>query len=302
MTVEILKQKKTRWPFMFVTDKDGIRTQWVVLHAPIQSQSRMDMYSEYRQQGLRFIGMTSFMTFPADQNTASLDYHSICEAWAHCFREPSNYLPENRPQVLLPFSDFIDPLSISRHQFQQTSTKSEAYDFLYLGSNEPWKMKAKNWELALKCLPLLCNELGLRGAVVGIDPQMLPECDGLTIKPWLSYQQFLQLLSNCRFLFAPNSLDASPRVLAEALCLDVPIIANRSLIGGWHYINRHSGMFFHDEHDICTTAQHCLNSQFQPRAFFINQFGPQRSGKTLLSLIQQLEPDICAKGPLRLSY
>ena len=302
MTQEILKQEQTRWPFMFINDKNGIRTQWVVLHAPIQSQSRMDMYSDYRQQGLRFIGMTSFMTFPAKQKDTQLDYSSICEAWAHCFRVPSNSLPENRPQVLLPFSDFIDPLSISKHQFQDSSTESETYDFLYLGSNEPWKMEAKNWQLAIKCLPLLCNKLGLRGAVVGVDPKIIPECNGLTVKPWLPHQQFLQLLSNCRFLFAPNTLDASPRVLAEALCLDVPVIANRTLIGGWHYISKHSGVFFHDEHDICAAAQQCLNGQFQPRTFFINQFGPQRSGKILHSLIKQLEPELTAKSPLQLSY
>jgi hypothetical protein len=47
-----------------------------------------------------------------------------------------------------------------------------------------------------------------------------------------------------RFLFVPNDADASAQVLAEALGLNVPLLMNRATLGGWHYLNRRTGVTF----------------------------------------------------------
>ena len=31
-----------------------------------------------------------------------------CEAWAHCFREPDQYLPPGKPRMLVSTSDFVE--------------------------------------------------------------------------------------------------------------------------------------------------------------------------------------------------
>ena len=213
----------TRWPFMFIVDGLGRNTGWLVIHAPITSSSRKNFFAEYRRQGFGFIGMCSFMNFPLSTEDDPLDYGAVCEGWCHCFREPQNFLPNDRPRVLLSLSDFIDPQLISRENLGSLSD-IPAFDFVYVAADKPWKMNAKNWQLALKCLPRLCTDLKLRGLVIGAPPQSLPPIRGLTVWPWLPHHFFLQVLSRSRFLFVPNKLDASPRILAEALCLNIPLL------------------------------------------------------------------------------
>ncbi len=49
---------------------------------------------------------------------------------------------------------------------------------------------------------------------------------------------------------APNVHDASPRVLVEALSLNVPILVNRHILGGWKYVNGQTGAFFDNEENV----------------------------------------------------
>ena len=75
-----------------------------------------------------------------------------------------------------------------------------------------------------------------------------------------------------RILFAPNLHDASPRVLAEALCLDVPILVNRHILGGWKYVTNATGAFFGGEHDVVDAVRVLLSerrrAELQPRRWF----------------------------------
>jgi hypothetical protein len=71
------------------------------------------------------------------------------------------------------------------------------------------------------------------------------------------------LLCFCRVLFAPNVHDASPRVLAEAMCLDVPILVNRHILGGWKYVNNNTGAFFGSEDDVVDAFKGILAAQEQ---------------------------------------
>jgi hypothetical protein len=293
---------KTKWPFMFVTDAYGFGTGWVMLHAPIQSPSRKSLFADYRRRGLGFIGMTSFMTFPAGHASSELDYTAVCQGWAHCFREPDRYLPHHQPRLLLSLSDFVDPARVTPFRYPRTTMANDQYDFVYVCSDEPWKMTAKNWKLAKRCLPILCGELGLRGLMVGVNPRQWPTIPGLRVSPWLPYERFLQLLSGCRFLFVPNELDASPRVMAEALCLDIPLVTNQALIGGWKYVTSATGVFFNDEHDVAEAVQQCLTATYCPRSWYLSQFGPRRAGRYLSKLVRQIEPGFTATSPLRLGY
>jgi glycosyltransferase involved in cell wall biosynthesis len=291
-----------KWPLMFVTDANCGGTDWMVLHAPIQSPSRKLLFADYRRRGFAFIGMSSFMTFPAAEEPDSLDYAAVCQGWGHCFQDPDRFLPPGQPRALLSLSDFTDPALITPHRFPRSHNARSEFDFVYVGADQDWKMEAKNWSLAERCLPRLCGQLGLRGLVVGVDPQKIPVLPRLTASPWLPYERFLQVLADSRFLFVPNVLDASPRVLAEALCLDVPVLVNRALLGGWKYVAASTGVFFEDEQDVTQAAQRCLNASFRPRSWYLSQFGPQLAGLALRNLVKQIEPTFTATGPLGLSY
>src|SRR3954454_17241655 len=97
------------WPFEAVVDSRQRRSGWVTLHSHVRSPDRMELFARLRRSGTRFLGMTSDGTFPAAPEPGSwepLDYGAICEAWAHCFRDPG--LLPGVPRDLLCRSDFTD--------------------------------------------------------------------------------------------------------------------------------------------------------------------------------------------------
>ncbi|MCA8968206.1 MAG: glycosyltransferase [Planctomycetes bacterium] len=311
---------RAHWPFAFVVRSDGNRTDWVALHAPLVSESRREEFADYRRRGLRFVGMCSFAGFPSRDEPSELrgpdevDYGSVCEAWCHCFREPEHALPRGAPRALLSLSDFIDPAVVrpsdarcseqaSRHDTprQFVGGLGPSYDFVYLGATEPWKQRSKNWDLARRCIPRLCRELGLRGLALGVPRGSFPGVPGLTIGPWLPRESFFDLLAQCRFLFAPYAQDASPRVLAEALCLDVPILVHEGILGGWKYVTKETGVFFADEHDVVAAARACLEESFDPRSWFRAHHGSRRAGLELAALLARVDASIDPEEPLGFS-
>ena len=75
-----------------------------------------------------------------------------------------------------------------------------------------------------------------------------------------------------RVLFAPNVHDASPRVLAEAMCLDVPILVNRHIVGGWKYVNSETGAFFDSVDNVVPAYMDMMarmqRGELHPREWF----------------------------------
>ena len=50
-----------------------------------------------------------------------------------------------------------------------------------------------------------------------------------------------------RWAFLPQVCDASPRVTTQALSMDIPLLMNRNIMGGWKYlVPGETGEFFHD--------------------------------------------------------
>ena len=45
------------------------------------------------------------------------------------------------------------------------------------------------------------------------------------------------------------------RVVVEALCLGLPVVMNRNILGGWKYVNERTGKFFTDASDVVSAYQ-----------------------------------------------
>ena len=275
------------WPFLEVRQLDEGPTGWCVLNGPLVTEDQREEFSRLRWSGFRFAGMSSYLTFPALGNEDPLDYESACEAWCHCFRAPEAFLRTGMPRALISLSDFADPCQIA----PPLGVRRGHY-ILYVGADSAWKKQAKNWSLAAGCLPMLSKELGLDALVIGASDAEFPESSGVSFLEQMPWQEFLALLAQASFLFVPNSSDPSPRILAEALCLDVPLLVHVDILGGWKYVNAYTGAFFSGRKDVVGAARKCLQAQVYPRNWFSANYGPVHSGRRLLHLLKRIDPSI----------
>ncbi len=287
-----------RWPFQRVLNAHYQPTAWVLVNGPIVTEEQHEQFAHLRRSGCRFAGMSSYMNFPMSEpeiisglgQTDLLDYEAVCEVWCHCFRDPDKYLRTKLPRALISISDFTDHMWVSKTI--APAKGEDGIDFIYLGATEDWKRVAKNWKLAGQCIPRLCKDLRLRAFVFGTPTPQFPEAPGVVFGAPLAWEQFLARLSRAKFLFVPNESDASPRLLAEALCLNVPLVVNSHILGGWKYVNRFTGVFFDNERNIVEAVSNCLSRPLSPRNWFRANYGPYLAGQRLLWLLKTVDSEI----------
>jgi hypothetical protein len=280
-------------PFARVTGPAGEVLPWVLVRAPVTTYAHHRRLTELAQEGCRFAGVTSYAGFPEAGFRDERDYGLLCEAWLHCFRSPERFLPPSGPRARLSESDFTDPLRVDPSRVGGKLPQELVADVVHVSGAEPWREEVKNWPLAARCLRRLARESGWRVLVVDA-PRHAKPIPGVTMTGPLPWARLLSVVAAARCLFVPAVLDASPRVLAEALCLDVPVVVNREILGGWHYVNAFTGTFFDDEHDV-VAAVRGLGAGRRPRAWFIAHHGPARAGARLLRLLRPLDdglPDV----------
>lgn len=280
------------WPFTRLFDAGGRAIGWSLLHAPVATRAQHARFADLRRAGERFVGMSSHLEFPGGED-GPLDYQAACEAWCHCFRAPGAYLRADLPRLLLSLSDFCDPQHVARASLAPMPVR---YDVVYVGASERWKQDAKGWSLAARCVPRLVRAFGWRALVIGTPCELFPQSPGITFRPSLQWSEMLGYIAGARVLLAPNEMDPSPRVLAEALCLDVPIAVNRRILGGWKYVNRFTGTFFDDENDLADAVASL--GAVAPRTWFGANHGPFHAGRRLLALIRSLDPALQERSHL----
>ncbi|MFB7605039.1 hypothetical protein [Streptomyces gardneri] len=285
-------------PFLRVTGPGGQPLPWVVVRAPVVTRAQHVRLHDLADEGCRFVGATSHLGFPGAGFRDERDYGLLCEGWLHCFRDPDRFLPPNGPRVLVSESDFTDPLRVDprrihRRRVAHALPAELVADVVHVSGAEPWRQEAKNWPLAARCLRRLAAETGLRVLVVDAPPGAgsLP---GVRSSGPLEWPSLLAVIAAARCLFVPAVLDASPRVLAEALCLDVPVVVNRSILGGWQYVNAFTGAFFDGVDDVVPAVLGTIGAAGGPRSWFTAHHGPARAGTRVLRLLRSLDPSLPA--------
>ena len=313
-----IKQKiDENHPDYFKFDGNGMRNlvdennnicNVILIIYPFTDEKKYNEYKLAKSRGAKFIGCSSFMNFPcitknkyditSNKNDISwkYNYFDMCFGWFHPFKNPDTCIPKDVPKALISESDFV---RWEDYDYQKDVEKE--YDFIYvcLKDNDKcedgWQSENRNWELAKKCIEIMCSKYKMRGLLIGrINCELHPSCHTLMkTTDFLDYHEFIKQYSKCRFIFVPNILDASPRVLTEALSHNIPCLVNKNIIGGWKYVNNKTGMLFNDEHDFENVLQKFLNKfdTYTPRDYFINNHGAEFEGKEIVSFIKKHIPN-----------
>ena len=296
-----------------VDEKNRILNVAFIIY-PFTDVEKHKIYKEAKKKGMYFIGMSSYINFPCqtknkycithDKNNISWthNYFDLTSGWCHCFRDPNTCIPESFPKRLISESDFI---RYDGYNYKNLNHKKKEYDFIYicLPDNDKcengWQSEGRNWTLAKKCIDIMCKKYKMKGLLIGrINCELPPSCHTqklIDTTGFLDYHKFIKQYQRCKFIFVPNIYDASPRVLTEALCHNLPCLVNYNIVGGWKYVNKKTGEFFTNEIDfekaLQTLKTNMYNNKYSPREYFINNHGPKYEGKELIKFIKEIIPD-----------
>lgn len=222
------------------------------------------------------------------------------KAWCHPFRFPEKYLPSNVPHILLPESDFIDSSTISC----KCKRKIE-YDYFYFTVNAKPGIENKGLYTFFEILPILCYK-NLKGIIIVYYPNS-GNIKKFTIKmseshrnnvrnasKYLTYHWGIlrdskmdEIMSKCRFGLFPNTVDNSPRIIAESLSRDVPILVNEKIHGGWHYVNQKTGSLF-NLNNIEEKIDFMLSNKFEAKKEYESNFGFSTSSRRLAGFLNPI--------------
>lgn len=220
------------------------------------------------------------------------------------YPNPENIFPSNVSVIQMSHSDF-SVLEIDYDAEVAQGKHKKLYDFMYVMTNTEnevkknctgWGAYAKNWPLAKKGMDIMCSEMNFTGVVLGIvdsngnSCEIPPSCqDKVFTAQYVNYFEAMNFMRQSKFLFLPQVYDASPRVAVEAMSLNVPLLMNNKIVGGWKYINEQTGEFFNDNMSDFRMSVAKLVSKldsYAPRSYVELNYGKQKAGNKLRAFVE----------------
>jgi len=293
-------------PFVNLLDDKGNKVNVILVSHPFTRETgdngSYEQYNEWKDKGIHFVGITSYSEFPSvysnphdalsdpeDHSWKNHDYMKYFRLWLTCFRDSDKYIKDTTTKkALISESDFINT-----EKFVPNPNMSKKYDFIYIcleddkeTCKEGWNYYIRNWEFAKKALKVMCLKHHLKGAIIGRKNCTLPKGCSQYIELFdkLPQDELVKLYQQSKFLFLPNTADASPRVLPEALCCNLGCLVNYNILGGWKYVNiEKTGEFFKDENDFEPALLRLLQNlpNYAPREYYTTNWGKHTTGVEL---------------------
>ena len=307
--IQSFNEKENRkFPFRYFTDDKGKVLPIVAVTAFFRDKPAEDLYTEYLEKGIHIFGITAYKSFPNKslldssegeyERTNTFDYTGKIKNWLCCFKNKENY----------GFTDSNNIIDISESDFYTASNENipkenKKYDFIYICNKDAdhcpvdgWNAINRNFDLAKKCFPIMCREFKLKGLVVGREGCGLEKeysSDQMEVTGWLDWHVLQDKINECKFLFVPNIMDASPRVIAECITKDLQVLMNQNILCGSKYVNDETGEFFTDEKDIRLALSKLLKKQEKasPKKWWANHYSQEKSQKKLRDFLADCFPN-----------
>jgi len=310
------------WPFNKIIDARGKDTGVVGLAAPFttfyyNSEYEKALFWRLKANGHVMLGISSYEFFPGNatdpltdrkpqQNPEDKETYAAMDGWLHCFQKPWEHLPPGMPRALISQSDYIDPL----HVDSRPRGLPRKYLFSMSNLGGAWNDFNRNWTLAKECIKLAVQHENAPILVVGkeVDKDQTAMSDimelvrqgRVELTKMIGHTELTNAMEQSEFFFVPNLSDASPRVAAEAMLRDVPVMMNRHIVGGWKYINEQTGVFFDGADDFLPALERLralrAAGKLRPHAWFSEHFGPRKTSLRVQAFLE------LAAGRERLAY
>lgn len=302
-----LKKENRMFPFRYFTDENDKPLPFVAVTGFYREKEAENRYREYVDNGMHMFGITAYKYFPnramlgpeegSYERTDGFEYTQEIRDWLCCFASKSEF----------GFTDWNHTIDMSESDFYNAESDEQTnvpkkYDFIYICNRDDddcslggWNAINRNFELAKKCFPIMCNEYGLKGLVLGrencgLQQQYSP--DVLEFIGWLDWGELQKKMRECRFLFVPNIYDASPRVVAECITKDLFVLMNREIMCGFKYIEYETGELFSDENDIRPALTNLMKkiNIVSPKQWWERNYSQEKSQKKLRDFLAECFP------------
>jgi hypothetical protein len=298
--IDLNNKENRKFPFRYFRDANHKILPVVALTAFFRSDEDKQLYYKYVNSGVKVFGITAYKSFPKKIDdpsedkyhlTDDFDYLKNIKNWLCCFKNAEQYGFTNDHYIM----------DISESDFYNIDEKKEEkiYDFIYICNkdNTPncpingWNAINRNFDLALKCFPIMCNVYKLKGLVVGrIGCGLEKTYPSIETTDFLEWSVLQTKMRQSKFLFVPNIMDASPRVVAECLTKNIPVLMNSNILCGTKYINEMTGELFTSENDIENVLKIMLekinDGRYNTIDFWNQFYGTERSATLLYNFIK----------------
>lgn len=302
--IKSFKEKENRiFPFRYFEDENNNILPVVAVTGPFRGEDALNKFNEYKEKGVHIFGITAYKSFPriiidGTENKYEVmdqfDYLSEIKDWCTCFKNNSEF----------GFTTKNNTIEMSESDFYDADDKEDVlkkYDFIYICNKDDdncplngWNSVNRNFNFALAVFPIMMKKNGLKGLVVGrvgcgLEKEYGDKIEVTDFLPWAELQDKMR---ESRFLFLPNVNDASPRVVAECLTKNVPVLMNKNILGGWKYIAPETGEFFTNEYDFEDSLNRLLDKleEMSPKEWWKKHHSQKTSRKKLRDFLEKSFP------------
>ena len=305
-SIQAFHQKENRmFPFRYFTDKNDKVLPVVAVTGFFREEAAKQKFYEYKKMGIHVFGITAYKSFPNRhmldssegeyERNDTFNYTEEIKDWLCCFKDKTHY----------GFTDKNNTIDISESDFYTSESdnlkKEKKYDFIYICNKDSdtcplngWNAINRNFDLALKCFPIMCNEFKLKGLVVGRVGCGLEKKygDKMEVVDWLDWHVLQDKMRESRMLFVPNIYDASPRVVAESITKNLPVLMNRNILCGSKYISYETGELFSDEVNLRPALTQLLDriDKISPKKWWSENYSQEKSQKKLCNFLKDAFP------------
>ena len=279
---------ENNWGIINIYDIHNKPTNLIGIRGPMFDENKLDELLKTK----KLIGISAYQNFP--QKLINIHSNYTCDKflekygskillWCHCFKDPQNYIPHEVPLLLYSDSDQYNGSGLNN----LADTVEKKYDFFCSLPNGPWNDWIRGAEVAKKWLNYMADTMGLKILIGGGDKKE-GFSDKIVFLGFLPWNKFIENMNSSKYLINFARYDASPRVVIEALSLNIPVLLNQDILGGWKYINKSTGkLFFYDE-----TIEECINifinTKFEPLKWMKNNFNLENNKILLANTINKL--------------
>jgi GR25 family glycosyltransferase involved in LPS biosynthesis len=283
------------WGIIDIIDENKKSTNYIAIRKHIKNFDKLDEILKTK----KLIGLSAWQNYPElnvnpigeseEENNKQYiklkEYHNKVILWCHCFKDPENFIPPGVPLLL--YSDSDQYAHLQKLVDISKKNTNKQYDFFCSLPNGEWNTWIRGIDVARKWLNYMADEMNLKILVGGGDRR--PDfSEKIEFTGHLGWDIFLQKMNSCKYLFNASRYDASPRIIIEALCLNLPVLLNKDILGGWKYINKSTGSLFFYDQPIKNTVNRFIKNEYNPQQWMKINFNIESNKKLLASTVNKL--------------